>query len=179
MAPRLGPVPAARRRAPRGALLLCGVLVVGPPASAEAQVTTEVRAVVFQGNETFPDDSLARAIRTRETECRTWVFAPFCLFRANFALRPGLLNERELPRDAARLQIWYQRRGFREASVQGSSSVRPDGAAEVLFTIREGTPVLADSVRFLGVAEGLAPGLLANLPIRQGDRWSTLALDAT
>jgi outer membrane protein assembly factor BamA len=140
-----------------------------------------VRRLVFEGNQTFASDSLERAIRTTETECRSWVFqiTLLCPFDVGFALRRAVLNEGELPRDVARLEIWYQRRGFREVQVEVATPEREDGGVEVRFEIVEGLPVLADSVAFEGVAGVDVPGLLDDLPIRAGDRWSTLALDAT
>jgi outer membrane protein insertion porin family len=140
----------------------------------------EVKSVRFQGNETFPDDSLERAIATTKTRCRSWVLQviPFCPLHIGFALRQAELSEAEIPRDAVRLEIFYQRRGFREVHVEGSSSVEPDGRADVLFTIVEGRPVLADSVVFSGADQFAGTGLLDKLPIQEGDRWSTLALDA-
>jgi len=151
------------------------------PTEALAQLTQEVRSVDFVGNETFSSDSLGRAIRTRATECRSWVFwvLPICLFDVDFAKRRSELNERELPRDVARLEIWYQRRGFREVQVESTTAGRPEGGVDVLFTIGEGQPVLADSIAFTGVDERGVPGLLDDLPIGPGDRWSALALDAT
>lgn len=152
------------------------------PAAGSAQVAPEVREVDFRGNQTFSSDSLSRAIRTTETECRSWVFwfpIPLCAFDFGFTVRRAELNEEELPRDVARLQIWYQRRGFREAQVDVTTSERESGDVEVVFDIVEGRPVLADSVAYVGVEGAAVPGLLNDLPLRPGDRWSTLALDAT
>jgi outer membrane protein insertion porin family/translocation and assembly module TamA len=166
-----------------GALgMLVGMAIAFTPADAPAQLAPEVRDLVFAGNDTFARDSLERAIRTTQTECRSWVFwfpLPACLFDAGFARRRAELNERELPRDVARLEIWYQRRGFREVQVEATTLEREDGGVEVRFAIEEGRPVLTDSLAFLGVDQVGVPGLLDGLPIRAGDRWSTLGLDAT
>jgi outer membrane protein assembly factor BamA len=152
-----------------------------PPAEAKGQVAPEVRRVEFTGNETFPSDSLSRAIRTRQTECRSWVFqlTLLCPFDVGFAMERAELDARELPRDVARLEIWYQRRGFREAQVEFATSEREDGDVEVRFAITEGQAVLTDSIAFVGVEEVAGGGLLDDLPLRPGARWSTLALDAT
>ena len=154
------------------------------PSEGRAQIAPEVESVQFRGNETFASDSLARAIRTTQTRCRSWVFwlplpLPPCLLDLGFAVRRAELNERELPRDVARLEIWYNRRGFRDAQVDVSTAERGEGSVEVRFDIVEGRPVLADSIRFLGTEQAEVPGLLDDLPIRPGDRWSTLALDET
>jgi len=158
--------------------MLAGAVLL-TPARTGAQVAPEVKRLEFDGNATFPHDSLERAIRTRATQCRSWALFPFCLFDAGFAKRRSELNESELPRDVARLQIWYQRRGFREVHVASETSERPDGAVDVRFEIAEGEPVLADSVAFTGADGTDVPGLLDDLPIEVGDRWSALTLDAT
>ena len=137
----------------------------------------EVRGVVFEGNVTFPEDSLSRAIVTRATSCRHWTLFWLCPF--GLAQRRSELREVEIGRDAARLQIWYQRGGFREVQVTGDASVAPDSTAEVRFAVAEGRPVIADSIAYVGVEDVAMPNLLSNLPIESGDRWSTLALDAT
>lgn len=167
---------AAVRTAP---LLVALTIWVGVGESSAQIVAPEVRNVRFEGNETFPDDSLARAIVTQETNCRSFVLGLFCLFDMDFALRRSRLRQRELPRDQARITIWYRRRGFRDVQVDTAAIVsRPDGA-EVIFNVVEGVPVLADSIAFVG-AEGLElSGLLSDLPLQPGDRLSTLALDAT
>jgi outer membrane protein assembly factor BamA len=148
---------------------------------ASAQVTTvvgpEVRRVIFEGNETFPADSLERAIVTSRTRCRHWALFFACPF--GFGLRRSELREVEVERDAARLRIWYQRRGFREASVTAEAVVEVDETAQVRFSITEGTPVIADSIAYVGAENVAVPNLLSDLPIRAGDRWSTLQLDAT
>ncbi|MGE0158836.1 MAG: outer membrane protein assembly factor [Gemmatimonadales bacterium] len=154
---------------------------VAAPRTASAQVTAvvgpEVRDVIFEGNATFPGDSLAPAIVTTETRCRHWSLVPLCLF--GLGQRRAELNEVEVQRDAARLQIWYQRRGFREVQVSGDVSMRADSATQVRFSITEGTPVIADSIAYVGAENVAVPNLLNDLPIRPGDRWSTLQLDAT
>jgi outer membrane protein assembly factor BamA len=168
--------------------ILCLGVCVAPLASspeaglAQTRRGPEVRRLEFVGNETFSSDSLARAIRTTPTQCRFWLFwvlPPLCPLDVGFAMRRGELDEREIPRDQARIQIYYQRRGFRETTVGSAITVADNGTTSVRFDIVEGRPVLADSIVFLGADDLQATGLLRDLPIRPGDRWSTLALDAT
>jgi outer membrane protein insertion porin family/translocation and assembly module TamA len=167
------------------AAVAAGATILARPAAA--QVTTvvgpEVRQVVFEGNATFPNDSLERAIVTSETRCRHWLLnlAPpwFCPLGFDFALRRSELREVEVERDAARLRIWYQQRGFREAAVTAEALIEADETAEVRFRITEGRPVIADSIAYVGAEDVAVPNLLNDLPIRSGDRWSTLYLDAT
>jgi outer membrane protein assembly factor BamA len=148
---------------------------------AGAQVTRvvgpEVRQVIFDGNVTFAEDLLERAIVTSETRCRHWALFFACPF--GLGLRRAELREVEVERDAARLRIWYQQRGFREASVTAETFIEVDETAVVRFHVTEGTPVIADSIAYVGAEDVAAPNLLSDLPIRAGDRWSTLQLDAT
>ena len=79
---------------------MCATALVALASSAHdaaAQIPTpEIQNVRFEGNETFPADSLAAAIVTQETECRSKVLVvPFCVLGVDFALRredvgPGL-----------------------------------------------------------------------------------------
>lgn len=173
----------ARRGLPAAvASLLVVVLALAPGAvrPLEAQATTRPRVaeVAFEGNETFSADSLAAAIVTRESRCRSNLFLPLCWFGADFVVQDAYLPRRELPRDELRLRIWYQRRGFREAEVQADTTHAEDGV-RVLFRIQEGRPVQVDSIDYVGAEEAVEEGLLADLPLRPGDRLSTLELDAS
>jgi outer membrane protein insertion porin family len=166
------------------ALLTVVFALLGADArSAAGQLRAlEVESVRFEGNETFPDDSLTRVIVTQKTECRSFVLKfpiPFCGLGMEFSLRRAQLSDRELPRDQARLIIWYQRRGFREVQIDTPTVVRGPAKAAVVFRIVEGRPVIADSISFIGAEQFEDAELLAKLPLRQGDRLSTLALDAT
>ena len=151
--------------------------LAGAPASA--QVRPEVADVTFQGNQAFPSDSLAWAIVTRGTECRSVVFAPFCWAGADFAIRRAYLPRRDFPLDQLRLQIWYQRRGYREASIDTATAVGEDGRVRVNFIVDEGRPVLVDSIAYFGAEEVDAPDLFRDLSLQVGDPLSTLAADAT
>ncbi len=157
--------------------LACAARPVSPQVTQA--LGPEVRVVEFEGNVTFPRDSLAPAIVTTETTCRAWVLSPFCWFGFDFANRRSELREVEVERDVARLRIWYQRRGFREVQVAQESLLAEDGGAEVRFVVTEGQPVLADSIAFVGAEDFVGTDLLTDLPISAGDRWSALDLDAT
>lgn len=171
----------SRLRAP--ALFLSVLGLIGTPWKADAQLRPpEVREVRFEGNETFPSDSLARAIATRETECKSGLFnfpIPLCPLGIGLALNRSQLRERDLPRDRARLVLWYRQRGFRDVQVDTPTVFRTAANARVVFSLTEGRPVVADSITYTGV-EGLGfPDLLEGLPLSEGDRLSTIALDAT
>jgi len=195
------------------AALILGLVWMGAAArSASAQgIQPEVRRVEFEGNVTFPSDSLERAIVTTATECRSILMAPLCAM-FGWGQRRSYLRERDVTLDERRLERWYQIRGYREVNVETQTTVlpeippSPDGRivlhytssgrppehervfddpsqigelAFVHFTISEGRPILADSIGYLGPTGFELGDLLEDLPIRPGDPWSTLALDAT
>jgi outer membrane protein insertion porin family len=153
------------------------------PTAARAQLRgPEVRSVTFEGNETFPGDSLSRAIVTRKTVCRSWVFyfpLPLCPLGVDLAVSRSQLRERDLPRDRARLVLWYRQRGFLEADVEPPTVSGTSASAGVLFRVVEGTPVIAASIDYIGAEALEGAGLLENLPISPGDRFSDLELNAT
>jgi len=168
----------------RSTLLACvgATLLMIPSAVAGQLRGPEVAEVRFEGNMSFPSDSLARAIATRETTCRSlWFYfpLPLCPLGVDFALSRSTLRERDLPRDRARLVLWYRQRGFRDVAVDTAVVETSGLSARVMFRIAEGRPILADSIEFLGVENFGGEGLLDDLPIARGDRLSTLAMDAT
>jgi outer membrane protein assembly factor BamA len=174
------------RRFPWSSLALSWLAVgvsVGAPPRAAAQAAPpgrqEVSSVRFEGNQAYPADSLARAIVTRQSECRSAVLEPFCWAGVNFAEQRSYLYPAEFAVDATRLRIWYQWRGFREARIDTSTVVRPDSTLEITFHVTEGRPVLVDSIGFQGVDAFQRTSLLEKLPLERGDRFSTIATDAT
>jgi translocation and assembly module TamA len=171
------------RRLSLGAALLAlgGTLAGAPPVSAQAGPAgrQEVSSVRFEGDHAYPADSLARAIVTRQTECRSLVLEPFCWLGWDFAIRRAYLYPDEFALDGTRLRIWYQWRGFRDASIDTTTVVRPDSTLQITFHVTEGRPVLVDSIGFQGVEDFRRTSLLENLPLKRGDRFSTIATDAT
>jgi outer membrane protein insertion porin family/translocation and assembly module TamA len=139
----------------------------------------EVAEVRFEGNHSFPSDSLARAIITRETECKPFPVAIFCWAGADFATQRYFLPRSEIPRDQLRIRIWYRTRGFRETQVDTATAVGQDGRVRVTFAIDEGRPVLVDTIIFGGADELESRDLLEDLPLRVGRPLSTIAADAT
>ena len=156
-------------------LVLAMLLVAQAPLFAQAP-QVEVLSIEFLGNETFPEDSLARVIVNRETRCRSFSF--FGLF-CPFGSRHEVLNERELARDVQRLTEFYNIRGFRDARVD-TLIVRPSEDAVVLsFEIDEGPPVRIASLTVEGadVFEDFDP--TAELPVQVGGILSAIDLAAT
>ena len=94
----------------RVAVVLTSLGLLLAAESVDAQLRgDEVKTVRFQGNVTFPEDSLARAIVTKETDCRSFVLTPFCWIGLDFALRRSQVSERQIPLDRTRVMVWYMR----------------------------------------------------------------------
>ena len=158
---------------------LLGLLAVGKESLSGQVGLQEVTSLRFQGNTQFSDQALAGAIITRETECRTFIFIPFCLAGADFSLDPYFLNERELRRDYVRVQLFYYLNGFREAVVDTMVTRVSENEVRLLFQIQEGEPIRVVGVEFVGVEELPDSSVLEDLPIRTGEPLSLSALDAT
>ena len=157
-------------------VLLCSILLAArAPLFAQAPVL-EVSSIVFEGNEAFPEDSLARAIVNRETTCG-W-FSPFFRLCA-FGVEHEMLNERELSRDVLRLTSFYNIRGYRDARIDTLTARPSPGAVELSFQIEEGIPVRVASLTVEGadVFEEFDP--TADLPIQVGGLLNAIDLAAT
>ena len=151
------------------------LLVTQAPLSAQAP-SVEVISIDFQGNEAFPEDSLARAIVNRETRCRSFsVFGLFCPFGAE----REVLNDRELSRDILRITNFYNIRGYREVRVDTVIARPSEDAVELSFLIDEGTPVRVASLVVEGadVFEDFDPA--ADLPTQVGGLLNVMQLAAT
>ena len=131
----------------------------------------EVTGLSFVGNTAFTDTELSRVIVTTPSPfARTVLRLPLTTRRC--------LDRAELPKDRARLVIFYRRSGFADAVVD--TLLRPErGGVEVRFIINEGLPTLLGSL----VIEGLdsvanRDVIVRNLPIRAGGRFDRVALEA-
>lgn len=166
-----------------GAIVLGVVVLLLQPGSALGQADRpEVVELRFQGNASFSERILSAAIVTRATRCRSAILKPFCWSGAEFATDRFFLVPREFRRDAARIQVFYYQRGYREARVDTTvTTVGDEGQVEVTFSIEEGRPVRMDSIAFQGL-EGLDPrgrnGLLDDLPLAEGEPLNAILLDA-
>lgn len=151
------------------------LLAVQAPLSAQSS-PLEVTNLEFQGNDSFPEDSLARAIINRETRCG-W-FSP--LFRlCVFGVEHELFNERELSQDILRLETFYYIRGFREVQVDTLIRRPSEDTVELSFLIDEGLPVRIASLVVEGADpfEGFDPA--TDLPTQVGGLLNAMDLAAT
>jgi len=126
--------------------------------------------VSFSGNSVFPDDELALYIRTRRN--RRMVGIPgFTWWRWLYQFGSGPLNENAVGRvfmrvgeppalldaaildnDVEQIRLFYQREGFREATVEPViSRLALGNRVRVEFHIEEGTPTTIRTFRYHGI----------------------------
>ncbi len=131
----------------------------------------EVTGLSFVGNTAFTDTELSRVIVTTPSPfARTVLRLPLTTRRC--------LDRAELPKDRARLVIFYRRSGFADAAVD--TVLKPErGGVEVRFLITEGLPTTLGSLEVQGLdSVANRSAIVRNLPIRPGGRFDRVALEA-
>ena len=132
----------------------------------------EVRGLKFTGNRTFTSSELSKIIVTTPSAwARRFLHLPFTVRRC--------LDRSELPRDRARLIIFYRKRGFPEVTVDTAvRNIGTDGV-EVQFHIHEGIPTRLQSLAIRGLDSVPNPARFTkNLPIREGQRFDRVNVEA-
>ena len=138
----------------------------------------EVTSLNFRGNRQFPDEVLANAIITRETECRSFILLPFCWSGASFSEDPYFLHAREFRRDQARIRLFYYQRGYRETVVDTLVNRPSRREVEITFEIQEGEPVRVVGLGFTGMERFPDSSVVEDLPVRLGAPLNALSLEA-
>ncbi|UCF20973.1 MAG: BamA/TamA family outer membrane protein [Gemmatimonadota bacterium] len=155
------------------------------PVTGVSQVSTArdtlpiVRQLRIEGNRAFSDDQIKRAIATRATGCRSILLSPFCWVGLDAFRRIERLEYRELRTDVARIQVFYFRRGYRQASVD-TLLARSGRAVSVTLRIEEGAPVVVRTLELTGL-DGLEDWekVASDLPLEVGGAFSEIDLSAT
>ena len=161
-----------------GLVLILGLAVFASPGRVGAQDVschpgdTEVRRLGFQGNHAYADDALANAIVTTPSSWTHRVLGVFgtrrCLDRTEFA------------RDRLRLIIFYRNHGYIDVQVDSALHPVRRMVVDVQFRIREGRPVLIDTLTVLGL-DSIGPQtrarLLKDLPVRIGGPFDKTAIE--
>ena len=157
----------------------CALLVTTLARPASAQEVNcdpgdqEVRHLAFSGNTAFTYAELSKIIVTTASPfARTALHLPLAVRRC--------LDRNELPKDRARLVIYYRRRGFPDATVDTAVQVVGKNAVDVSFTIHEGLPTKLASLTIEGLdSVGNRSTIVKGLPIRVGARFDRINLEAT
>ncbi len=131
----------------------------------------EVTGLRFTGNTAFTDAELSQIIVTTPSPfARTVLRLPLTARRC--------LDRLELPKDRARLVIFYRRSGFADAVVD--TLLRAErGGVEVNFIVAEGEPTLLGSLVIAGLDSVTnRADIVRGLPIRAGNRFDRIAIEA-
>jgi outer membrane protein insertion porin family len=151
---------------------LCGLLVL--PGVAQAQLKCleptdpEIRSVTFEGNHQFSASELRAHVLAEPTDLVRKIFRR--ALGTQRCLRPGLLLS-----DSLRLSAFYRDQGFPNARVRDTAIAAGNHWVDIVFTVREGDPVLVDSVSlvpsdFAGL--NLGSDLPKILRLQAGTRYS-------
>lgn len=161
----------------RAAVLgVCGVLALPMVARAqtgecEAADDREIRSLTFEGNRAFTSRDLALRIATTPSD--VWR-STFRVFGTRHCLDSDVLRL-----DVGRLRAFYRRHGYYAAMVDTAVAAVDHDGVRVRFLIREGEPILIDTLRIAGLDSLTAPiASTGNLAIRQGGVFDITALQA-
>ncbi|MCJ7451072.1 MAG: BamA/TamA family outer membrane protein, partial [Steroidobacteraceae bacterium] len=160
---------------PRGALLavVATLLAVAPLRAQDEPLI--VRELSFKGNHALASLQLAAAISTTNS---SW-FARSGLVRWIGLGEKRTFDQVEFDRDVLRLTLLYRKSGYMNAVVD-TAVRRTDKDIYITFLIDEGPPVILDSLGVLGLDSVARAALVArDLPLRAGDPFSRILLDAT
>jgi outer membrane protein insertion porin family/translocation and assembly module TamA len=154
------------------------VLVVTAARTASAQDLTcqrgdlEVRGLKFTGNTAFSSADLSKIIVTTPSAwSRRVLHLPFTVRHC--------LDPSELPKDRARLIVYYRKRGFPEVQVDTAVRMVGSDGVEVQFRIQEGVPTRLQSLVITGLDSVSNPGRITkNLSIRPGQRFDRVNVEA-
>ena len=172
----LARVAAGRRVSmPRGVLyaILFVLCSVQPLAAQDAPLI--VRGLSFKGNHALDGVQLSSAISTTNS---SW-FARAGLVRWIGLGEKRPFDELEFQRDVLRITLLYRKSGYLNVAVD--TLVRRDPKnIYITFVITEGPPVRLDSLAIIGL-DSLSggPALVGSLPLRAGDPFSRIELEAT
>jgi outer membrane protein assembly factor BamA len=144
-------------------LAVAALLLAAAPAAAQSErcgaTDPEVGWLRFRGNLSFDADELGNAIVTTPS---SWARRAF-----RFIGTRRCLDADEFARDRVRLEIFYRKHGYRQATVDTLVRALRPGVVGVVFTIHEELPVVIDSLTVDGytMVKDAHPDT-AHLPIR-------------
>ena len=160
------------RRLGRAALAFVVGAAVAPALGAQdsrgdISPNPEVRKLEFRGvSDAIDLDDLKAHIYTTATRCRSFLLAPICAFSnyRGFEER-HYLDHKELARDVLRIQVYYFRKGFREAQVDTAVTRLNEKEVAVRFDVVEGPPTLVASLDIVYDSTILAPKKVRDLTL--------------
>jgi len=103
--------------------------------------------LTLKGVNVVKESELRQSIHTTASHCNSFILKPFCwISKAKYFYTKKYLDREELKRDPLRIQVFYWKRGYREATVDTAVVDRGRNKVGVTFTINEGPPTVVSSV---------------------------------
>jgi outer membrane protein insertion porin family/translocation and assembly module TamA len=171
-------------RARSSAVVFVAAALVLAPYSLSAQggdqrEAPEVRDLDLNGVHGVSRADLARSIATSKSECRSLLWLPFCLLSRSPTLWDReYLDHDEFRRDVLRIQVFYWKRGYRDAQVDTSVVALGENRVRVVFDITEGPPTVIASLRVQYDSTLVDEARVRKLSIlRAGDPLNLIVLD--
>ena len=132
----------------------------------------EVARLTFEGNHAFSSTVLGDGIVTTPS---TWARRTLRIFGAK-----RCLDRTQFPLDVLRLLVWYRNHGYTAATVDTVLTPMGQSQVGIRFSIREGSPMLVDSLSIVGLEgvperERVARGLATEI----GEPFDKYANEAT
>jgi outer membrane protein insertion porin family len=145
---------------------------------AAQQPELVVRQLHFEGNKAIPDDVLASAIGTTNSN---WFARAFFFRSFGFLGAKRYFDEQEFRRDVVRLEVLYRRSGFPDAAIDTLVRRTPQDVY-ITFQIHEGAPIVVHSLSINGLDSlptRLKRLIVQDLPLQQGDPFNRFVMQAT
>jgi len=159
----------------RGALLAALVTLVAVLPLRAQEAPLIVDGLSFKGNRALDATQLSTAIATTNS---SW-FARSGLVRWIGLGEKRTFDPVEFERDVVRISLLYRKSGYLNAVVD-TVVRRTDRYVRITFLITEGAPVRLDSLEIRGLdSVAGAAAVTEDLPLRPGDPFSRILLDAT
>jgi len=155
--------------------LLPLMLLGGRPAAAQ-EPERVIRALKFEGNRAIPDEVIASAIVTTQSN----FFARFFLVRWLGLGEKRYFDEQEFRRDVVRIEVLYRRSGYPKAIVD-TAVVRDPLNVFITFRIAEGPPIRVVKLATNGLDSlggDLRHQVLRDLPLQQDDPFNRYLMQA-
>ncbi len=136
-----------------------------------------VRQLKFEGNSAIDKTTLQNAIGTTSSS----FFATSGLVRWIGLGEKRYFDELEFRRDVLRIAVLYKRSGYSDVKID-TLVRRTNGDVYITFRIKEGPPILVDSLAVSGLdslPEGTRRGVLVDLPLRQGHPFNRFLMQGS
>ncbi|HKU61957.1 MAG TPA: BamA/TamA family outer membrane protein [Gemmatimonadales bacterium] len=164
----------------RGAVAIaCALLpfmLFGSRPVAAQEPERVIRSLKFEGNRAIPDEVIASAIVTTQSN----FFARFFLVRWLGLGEKRYFDEQEFRRDVVRIEVLYRRSGYPRAQVD-TVVVREPLNVFVTFRITEGPPIRVVKLATNGLDSlngDLRRQVLRDLPLQQDDPFNRYLMQA-